>query len=192
MCRAVVLWNQLKIKMCRAAFLWNQLKPAETYRNSAKPSEPAKITQNLLSAAIPYYPAAAPSYYPAAAQQNIRKHLTIEPKNHAQINYKSAANHCKSKSCFSMLFGTMISFACFFKSRPDRPERFQNAWSYKVILRFSTILQPKREPQLSHNSATTQLSCKTCFRALELHISRSELYPTTHHNSEPPNLQKTL
>ena len=41
-------------------------------------------------------------------QQNIRKHLTIEPKNHAQINCKSAANHCKSKSCFSMLFGTLI------------------------------------------------------------------------------------
>ena len=55
-----------------------------------------------------------------------------------------------------MLFGTLISFACFFKSRPDRPERSQNAWSYKVILRFSAILQPKREPQLSHNSATTQ------------------------------------
>jgi hypothetical protein len=81
----------------------------------------------LLSAAIPIIQQQPHPIIQQQPQQNIRKNLTIEPKNHAQINCKSAANHWKSKSCFSMLFGTLISFACFFKSRPDRPERFQNA-----------------------------------------------------------------
>ena len=73
---------------------------------------------------------------------------------------------------------------------------FQECMVLRVFLQFSAILKPKREPQLSYNSATAQLQLswvvKHAFRALELHIWRSELYTTTHYNSEPLNLQKTL
>ena len=94
----------------------NQLKPTEPSQNHPSQPKPPKTCYLLLFPIIQQQP-----------QQNIRKKLSIEPKNHAQINCKSTANHCKSKSCFSMLFGTLISFACFFESRPDRPERSQNA-----------------------------------------------------------------
>ena len=84
------------------------------------------------------------------------------------------------------------------KIAPKRIPKNCQAKAYQLTV-FSNDLKPANQQQISathRNSAATQLQLSRIenygFRALELHISGSELHPATHCNSEPCDSEKTV